>query len=614
VDLSEKTVSISARLTEEAVRALIDTSGYIEPVYTQDAADLGFLHGHTEQLEGYSEYDFISQVQRRIGQAFEVDTRTFRVTNRSLSDVRPIYSSTASQIGLGNSNDNNVPSLVSALLPRLHSAHSARFFKKWLLLPPPYEVGDQMRSLCRVLSSNASLSIPSFVPISIAKIVSLISARECNTDLFASIRDNLRSLQYMLRQCPELTSSEEDDDDYVSLVAAMLRITSYESGIPAERVQLLRGCSEILVDIDAVVADRLQQGVADDDCFRDTCDRRRETDRERLNDFFSDNERVFRNKLSPANPIVVSVYRLVDEAAQELCRVLTSLLPEDKDERRAMSHSIVYDRNENAIMLEVVQRKGKRGVGDAAAVTLTDDSGSAVGEALGPPSPLVPYIDRKGKPTKYKTTLSLVTSLHRYLSVVAYATAVTSELLRELSGRLEGSLVSIVQASHWAVVLKAAMAHSEAARQKGWVLPQMVDDDAIAAATKQRALHLSGLSPYWMDRSSCEMASIRLVGLFLLTAPNMSGKSTLMRSVLVAALLANCGLFVPCSEATVLHLPVSLSLTIVSLLPRCCRSLGSTSSSYGQPATTSPVSRRAPLRPRWTTCASCYGTAPPGHC
>lgn len=35
--------------------------------------------------------------------------------------------------------------------------------------------------------------------------------------------------------------------------------------------------------------------------------------------------------------------------------------------------------------------------------------------------------------------------------------------------------------------------------------------------------------------------------MLLLTAPNMSGKSTLMRSVLVASLLANAGLFVPCS-------------------------------------------------------------------
>lgn len=62
---------------------------------------------------------------------------------------------------------------------------------------------------------------------------------------------------------------------------------------------------------------------------------------------------------------------------------------------------------------------------------------------------------------------------------------------------------------------------------------------------------LKGLSPYWIRRSSATLNDVELQGLFLLTAPNMSGKSTLMRSVLVAALLANCGLFVPCSEAQV---------------------------------------------------------------
>jgi len=41
------------------------------------------------------------------------------------------------------------------------------------------------------------------------------------------------------------------------------------------------------------------------------------------------------------------------------------------------------------------------------------------------------------------------------------------------------------------------------------------------------------------------------IGIFLLTASNMAGKSTLMRSILSAALLGNCGLYVPCSRATV---------------------------------------------------------------
>jgi DNA mismatch repair ATPase MutS len=64
-------------------------------------------------------------------------------------------------------------------------------------------------------------------------------------------------------------------------------------------------------------------------------------------------------------------------------------------------------------------------------------------------------------------------------------------------------------------------------------------------------MSLRGLSPYWMDRATCTVSPVELKGLFLLTAPNMSGKSTLMRSAIVAALLANCGLCVPCSSADV---------------------------------------------------------------
>ena len=72
-------------------------------------------------------------------------------------------------------------------------------------------------------------------------------------------------------------------------------------------------------------------------------------------------------------------------------------------------------------------------------------------------------------------------------------------------------------------------------------------------------LKLRGLSPYWMRRMDCTLNDLDLEGVFLLTAPNMSGKSTLMRSILVAALLANCGLFVPASEAV-----VSLSYKVTS--------------------------------------------------
>lgn len=66
-----------------------------------------------------------------------------------------------------------------------------------------------------------------------------------------------------------------------------------------------------------------------------------------------------------------------------------------------------------------------------------------------------------------------------------------------------------------------------------------------------RVHQVENLLPYWMPRGEAVPNSFDFRGLFLLTAPNMSGKSTLMRSVLACSLLANAGLFAPCTSATV---------------------------------------------------------------
>jgi DNA mismatch repair ATPase MutS len=58
------------------------------------------------------------------------------------------------------------------------------------------------------------------------------------------------------------------------------------------------------------------------------------------------------------------------------------------------------------------------------------------------------------------------------------------------------------------------------------------------------------LRPYWLG-SAAVANTFTLQGIFLLTAPNMSGKSTLMRSTMAAALLAGAGLHVPAAAATV---------------------------------------------------------------
>ena len=59
--------------------------------------------------------------------------------------------------------------------------------------------------------------------------------------------------------------------------------------------------------------------------------------------------------------------------------------------------------------------------------------------------------------------------------------------------------------------------------------------------------------PFWMDPHGGDAVAnqIELNGLFLLTGPNMAGKSTVLRSTAALALLASCGLHCPVSSARV---------------------------------------------------------------
>ncbi|CAE7574957.1 MSH1, partial [Symbiodinium microadriaticum] len=148
------------------------------------------------------------------------------------------------------------------------------------------------------------------------------------------------------------------------------------------------------------------------------------------------------------------------------------------------------------------------------------------------------------------TSLRVNQALSSYIASAGQARTVTKHALREMCTALLRESLTIVQASHVALLLQVAVLHATASRQKGWVLP-VVENTTVSA--QRVALTLHGMRPYWMDGAGSRAVSndVEMNGIFLLTAPNMSGKSTLMRSILVTALLANCGLFVPCLRASV---------------------------------------------------------------
>ena len=150
-------------------------------------------------------------------------------------------------------------------------------------------------------------------------------------------------------------------------------------------------------------------------------------------------------------------------------------------------------------------------------------------------------------PKRY-TTKAVSQAIREYILSAERATSAVESILKSLSDTLAKEIPIIVQAVHWAVILQAASGHAVSAQQKGWILPELVN--SIEGSGGDRKMQLNDLTPYWIDRKRSTPNSFQINGIFLLTAPNMSGKSTLMRSVLVAALLANCGMFVPCSAGS----------------------------------------------------------------
>ena len=103
---------------------------------------------------------------------------------------------------------------------------------------------------------------------------------------------------------------------------------------------------------------------------------------------------------------------------------------------------------------------------------------------------------------------------------------------------------------------------SREALARRWCHPTLLDESGDVAASpsatcpspQPRKLQLQGLFPYWLVPGSDEAVvpnDVAVAGMVVLTGPNGGGKSSLLRGMCVAALLATCGLMVPAHQATV---------------------------------------------------------------
>lgn len=164
---------------------------------------------------------------------------------------------------------------------------------------------------------------------------------------------------------------------------------------------------------------------------------------------------------------------------------------------------------------------------------------------FGPPGALadrLPFRDKTHRvlPDRHCTRQSLDAD-----DAVASARATRDDAVDAITRRVCASLHEFESEIHvvetWATALLTLVDHVRAVGSD-WTVPYESTD---------ASLRCTGLRPYWLTHGVPNVVSLDPGTPVVVTGPNGGGKSTVLRSLAATAILAQCGLLVPCAQATV---------------------------------------------------------------
>ncbi|KAG7371907.1 MutS2 protein [Nitzschia inconspicua] len=431
------------------------------------------------------------------------DTADDFTVSMTSTSTNPLYVETATQLGLMN--DKTIPSLIQYVLDEAAPLATRRFLQRYLLIPPPPDVAVAMSRLVGALMSPYhAASLPPLTVPNIGKVLSLIRAGQAGANVYGELLQSLATTAYILNE------NDGDTEEGIPL-SDLLNLCQHESGLPAERSSLLNRCQATIKAIEDVVSTSYHidsaEEMPDDLITRD----------ENIPDsFFERNEGTWRGRVQPA--VVSLAHQQVKAAATELCdAVKEDFLLDAGMKRNQIAHSI----NDNLFALKNI------------------------------PSDKSTYFhprDRNGKLLRNRwTTQRVENAMTNYINACEDATKEVSLALSSLADTLQddGHVPAIVQSAHLNLILSVAFHHASKATKSGWQLAETIEKDQNVEG---EGAHFVDVFPYWMERSNAISNTFSLSSMVLLTAPNMSGKSTLMRSTAAATLLTICGLCAPLSS------------------------------------------------------------------
>ena len=461
---------------------------------------------------------------------------------------RPLYSPTAQQLGLLPSPQ--VPDLVHSLLPRNDAPASTRsFLRRWIMRPPPPYIADEMSSLLHALE-EVRHAIPTVrTTLTTRKLVALCSARGANASMFRELHHVLEATLSVL--IDEEEDAEETDENkenkevkFQNMTKPLVNIVSFECGVNiqnAYRLKLQGYNAKMLIES---IVDLDEEGYEHYEIQE-----REKYDQNNIwhviGPCMIKNETECRNAIKTnASHSTSQAFELIDQCRNNLIHAIQ----EDFG-----CHSIEkdgkYDTINNKIYL--MKRKTKKNGRDQEdQANQANQANQEDQENQENEKKWISPKDRNGRKLINRWTTEKVEDANsEYINACDQAKNVAREELRHLCDAFvsDGHMLCSVCAVVMNEILLTSTLHVREYTRRKWSLPYLesVRDVTTHDTDKNVQLLLKSMFPYWINHADAVPNDVELCGQWVVTGPNMSGKSTLLRSVTACALLANCGLAVP---------------------------------------------------------------------
>ena len=161
------------------------------------------------------------------------------------------------------------------------------------------------------------------------------------------------------------------------------------------------------------------------------------------------------------------------------------------------------------------------------------------------------FIHRQTTAQAVRFTTTLLSDLEKQLSTAAdRAVALELELFAELTEGVLAQSAQIAEAAHALACLDVAHATARLAERHNYTRPQLRDDTCFEIEAGRHPVveqMLAAATPFIAN--DCQLSEQG--NLWLLTGPNMAGKSTYLRQNAHIAILAQAGLYVPADRAEI---------------------------------------------------------------